>query len=560
MEPKELTPEQQQAEDSLVMRRQLERISEPWYLNKVVSVAGAFIMAMILGSLAATGDIETIILIAVWVIAVLIIIFVRDYWWSPALIITALSLSTYVVGFKLTGLEVGMVILALTFPVKLAMKTLWPAKPKMDPGPIYWALIGYVALHAIVIFFYSKIDGAAQIKNIVKAYYGALAPLVLYGMLIRYCDPKTVFRTGVILFGIWILTSISAIFVILRGIEINELTALKINVGFVDVDSATGFLRITGPYIFISAIAFWPAARNRQRLLLLFAGILGIVGTMLSTGRVAFFSCVIGGFFFAVVRKRLWLALPVIVLAALAAGICTLDPEFLYSLPDGIQRTLTPFNFSEQRTVVQETAHESDRWHQELRADSIPYWTQDTTSFYFGHGFKSWDDSVFTSTAGTLNVDFDALKQFAMEMGRTENMFSSVTNIFGLVGLVLYGGFLGQLAWLSWKGRRLSPERSVERAVCEFSFVILVTSIVLAWTVGGVPDIIMIYWALGVLAARPYLGVPEKEVVPVRFASFDRSHDATPRPARSAFASDPLAAFAEAQAHAPLARHRRKPG
>ena len=246
MEP---TPQQRQAMDSLVMRQQLERISEPWFMNKVVAVAGAFVMAMILGSLAATGDIEALILVAVWVLAVLIIIFVRDYWWSPALIITAFSLSTYAVGFKLTGLEVGMVILGLTFPVKLAMKTLWPAKPKMDAGIFYWLLVTFVAIHAVTIFFYSKIDGVPQIKNIVKAYYGTLAPLVLYGMLNRYCDSKTVFRTGLVLFATWIVTSLAAIVVILLGIQLAPLTELRITVDYIDSEGALGFLRYTGPYL-----------------------------------------------------------------------------------------------------------------------------------------------------------------------------------------------------------------------------------------------------------------------------------------------------------------------
>ena len=95
--------------------------------------------------------------------------------------------------------------------------------------------------------------------------------------------------------------------------------------------------------------------------------------------------------------------------------------------------------------------------------------------------------------------------------------------------------------------------------MCEFSFVNLILALVLAPFLGAVPGITMIYWALGVLAARPYLGVPEKEVAPVKFASFDRSHDVTPPVRKSAFGRDPMTAFAEARAHAPLTRRKRKP-
>ena len=548
------TPLQRQAVDSLVMRQHLERISEPWFLNKVVAMVVAFVMALVLGTLAASGQIEALILVAVWVIAVLIIVFVRDYWWSPALIITALSLSTFAFDFRLTGLEVGMVILGLTFPVKLAMKTLWPAKPKMDAGLIYWALVTFVAVHAVVILFYNKIEGVSQLKNIVKAYYGALAPLVLYGLLIRYCNPKTVFRTGAILFWTWIFTAIVAIIVILLGVEMSELTDLRITVDYIDSVGALGFLRSTGPYLFIGAIAFWPVARStRVRFLLGFATVLSVAATLLSSGRVAFFSCFVAGAFFAVVRKRLWLALPVFILLALTAGICTLKPDILYSLPEQVQRSLTPLNFSQQKTQIQTELGESDRWHQELRTESLNYWNQDTTSFYLGHGFKPWDDSiVFSNRGADINVDFDTMKRFAIEMGRTENSFSSVTNIFGLAGLVLYGAFLIQMAWRLWKGRRLSPEGSVERAICEFSFVNLVTYVMLAPLSGGVPGILLIYWALGVLAARPYLGVPEP-AKPAPAPLFDRSRQVDT--VRSApFRGDPLADFSKRQSRFPAPR------
>ena len=99
-------------------------------------------MAVLLGWLAASGEIGTLILCTVWILAVLIIVFVQDYWWSPALVLTALTLRTYALGFSLTGVEVGMVIIGLTFPVKMAMKTLRPAKPDLKLGLIYWCLLG----------------------------------------------------------------------------------------------------------------------------------------------------------------------------------------------------------------------------------------------------------------------------------------------------------------------------------------------------------------------------------------------------------------------------------
>ena len=498
----------------------VQRISEPVQITKGVTILGGLLFAMELSYLAATGQVEVLILVAVWVVAVFIIIFVRDYWWSPALVITALSLTTLAAGFKLTGLEVGMVILGLTFPVKLAMKTLWPVQPKMDPGLFYWALISFLCVHAVVIFFYSKIEDVPQIKNIVKAYYAAIAPLVLYGMLVRYCKPKTVVNTGVVLFFTWMLTIITAVIVILLGVELPELTNLKIIVDYIDADGALGFLRGTGPYLFTAALAFWPAVHsNRQRLLLGFAVVLGVAGTLFSGGRTAMLACVVAGTFFAVARKRLWLAIPVIVIVAGTSATITYKPDLLYNLSEHVQRTLGPLNFSEQKTEVEAATTDSDKWHEELRTESLAYWTMDTTSFWVGHGFKSWDDTFILG----VNSDLANAKKFAIEMGHTENMFSAITNIFGLTGLVLYMGFFIQLAARLWKGRSLAPEGSVERAICEFSFVILAAGIVMAPLNGDVPGIGLIYWSLGVLAARNYLGTPETDST--KAPAFDRSRE-----------------------------------
>ena len=98
---------------SLNNRARLERISEPWSLNRSLAIAVTLVLAMVLGTWAAGGEFEKIILMGVWFAAVMIIVFVRDHWWSPALIITALSFGTTALGFPLSGLEIGMIILAL---------------------------------------------------------------------------------------------------------------------------------------------------------------------------------------------------------------------------------------------------------------------------------------------------------------------------------------------------------------------------------------------------------------------------------------------------------------
>ncbi len=124
-----------------------------------------------------------------------------------------------------------------------------------------------------------------------------------------------------------------------------------------------------------------------------------------------------------------------------------------------VQRALTPFNFSSQQTEIQASLGGSDDWHCTLRDESIPYWMADTGSFFVGHGFKAWDQSLNDEyDDGGDIMDFDRQKQLAIEMGATENMFSSVTNIFGLGDCCSTAD--SSFIWRSGSGMRSSARRS----------------------------------------------------------------------------------------------------
>ena len=113
------SPLERHAVNPMAAWDKVQRVSEPWYITKVAALVSGFVFAVVLSYLAATGQFDVLILVAVWVISCLVIIFVRDYWWAPALVVTSLGIQTYAAGFRLSGLEVGMVILGLTFPVTL---------------------------------------------------------------------------------------------------------------------------------------------------------------------------------------------------------------------------------------------------------------------------------------------------------------------------------------------------------------------------------------------------------------------------------------------------------
>lgn len=499
----------------LTSHARLERISEPWSLNRSVAIIVTLVSAMVLGSWAASGEIENIILFAVVAAAVLIIVFVQDYWWTPPLVISALGLGSTALGFPAGGIEFGLIILVLTFPTKMAMKTLRKAEPEIDTGLFYKGLVTFVAVHAVVILFYNKVEGTLIIKNIVKAYYIALTPLVFYGLLMRYCNPRTIRPTVIVLFFVILFAISASCFTLMTGISFDPFSDLRITVTWLDPSGAMTILRSTGPILFIGSLAFLSCVRSGAPRFFLAVGlIVSAVGTLMGGGRIPMAVCAGAGIFFAAIRGKLWLALPFVFAIVLLAAVTTAVPDLLYSLPVNVQRALAPLNFSEQKTEVQGALQGSDDWHRELRTRSLDYWTMDTNSFWLGHGYKPWDPSIVSTADNSTFVDQEALADIAVQMGITENMFSSITNIFGAVGLILYSGFLLNLAWTLFKACRVCPPGTDARALCEFSLVNLLAALVFAAVAGGALSFVLLYWTLGLLAARPYLGV--KKPVPAR--------------------------------------------
>jgi hypothetical protein len=466
------------------------------------------VFAVLFGNWVGTGQFENIILIAVGVTGALIIVFVRDYWWAPILVITAMGIGTTALGFPIGGLEFGVIILGICLPVKMAMKTLSKAEPEMSPGLAYWALLGFFVADCVIIMFYNKIQGS-DLKSIEKSYFQTLVPLIVYGLLVRYCHTRTVWPTVKALFFTNLVVLAISTVTLLKGIDFEPFTDLRINIAWLSSDSAMGILRSTGPTLFIGCLAFWPAIRSGMpRFLLVLGLIVSAFGSMASSGRLAVFLCLAAGVLFAIIRGKLWIALPFVLFAALVSAIITSEPELLFSLPTLIQRPLAPLNFSDQGAQMNDDLAASDNWHNDLRNKSLEYWLMDTNSFWLGHGFKSWDLTI-PKDGPVEGVEYEHLLELAVEMGATENMFSSITNIFGMTGLLLYSWFLLYLAVTLFKGRKLSPHGSVARALCEFSLVNLIAALIMMPIAGYVPSLNLIYWQIGILAARPYL-VKEK--------------------------------------------------
>jgi hypothetical protein len=487
----------------LTTHAQLERMSEPWALNRGFAIAIALIIAMLFGSWAANSEYEYLGLFAIWFVAAAVIVFVQDYWWAPVLVLTGFGISTNVGGIPLSGMELGLAILCLALPTKMAMKTLRKAEPPLTPSFFYWALLAYVLIHAAVIIAYNHTMGV-QLKNIVKAYYTTIVPLVFFGLIIRYCHLRTVRPTILTFFATIFFTVVVSIFVILSGVSL-DFGEMHLSLNWLTAGGADFVLRYNALQLFIFALAYWPATRtDRGRICLAIGIAISAFGVVISGGRLSLATMMIAGVFFAIVRGKLWLALPFIVFTLGAMTIIAVSPNSLNYLPETAQRGLAPLDVLNSQSQMKEELAGSDDWHKGLRDRSYDYWLSDLNSFYFGHGYKSWDPSLDQIDQMSVD-DQDHMAELAIEMGLTENMFSSITNIFGIVGLIFYLCFLVHLGWSLLKANKLAPRNSFGRALCEYSLVNLATGVLFIFVEGSVPGLVLFYWTLGIIGARPYL-------------------------------------------------------
>lgn len=464
-------------------------------------VALGMILAVVLGSWIAEEKWFPLGITLSIAIGTTLILSLGSNWWILIPWMSALGFSTLVPGFSLTGVDAAALLGFVIIGFRRAIGDLKPAQPPLRLNWIFFAVIFYVVVHAITAILQQYYAGETQLKNVVKAYYQIAAPLLLLWLLVLYAKPASV-KPAVL--GI-LLISVPAFLVGCTLVYLQSDLALLSHPYF-NFDwagaSAFGYIRWSSIGLLLLALCLSTATRSGLLKTVCFlTATLALLGAFLGGGRVAFASCLLGIILWAGLRRN---HLPLILTAALGVAVfvaINADPRVLQDLPKTIQRSLTPFVVFNQQTGEQRATEVSDRWHEDLRNESWNYWMETPLSITVGHGYKGWNDSIDlkTFTEGPL---YESAKKTAIQMGRTERTFSSILVIFGAIGILLYYGLMLSLIRRLWKLRRLSPNDSFPRAMCEFSLCMILIGLFTAFHAGGVPGYGMVYWFLGLLAAR----------------------------------------------------------
>lgn len=487
-----------------------ETVETPGRLSAIVGGVGGLILSVLYGLLIGGTDLQTVAILSLLLVFTFLLVVAGEFWWALLVIATACGVNTSEFGFKMSGFELGFVVVVVSYLIRVTLRAMTKFRPATGLGVPFWALFLYLIIHSALMITYHRYEDPSSIKNIMRGCYSVLAPLGFFLLLGHYCNPRTVKPVTLAFLIVTSLITIVAIPIWLFGIDLDRRMELPFSLMWLSPLGAAGMLK-SGAVLANFGIAFLLTARTTPRRWLML-GLIGLafVGSAASGGRLAFASVfLVVALYLAL--KRQWNAC-----AACAAGlvllilISTKSPEFVSSLPITAQRALSPLNLGD--SDIKRRDETSNQWHRELREDSFDYWTESWVTFLFGHGYGGWDYSL--SGDENWNRDFEYAKKIAVQMGHTENAFSSITNIFGLTGLLLYGWFGCTVFRETWRARKLAQRRSFEEAMCDVSLVYMTSFTLLLPFAGGAPGSELLYWQLGLLAARPLLGKAEnKELI-----------------------------------------------
>lgn len=484
-----------------------ETVETPGRFSAIVGGLAGLMIAVVYGLMIGGTELSTVAAISAALVFIFLLVVAGEFWWALLVLATASGLRTSEFGFRMTGFEIGFVAVVAATLIRMALRSMKKYRPPVGLGLPFWALALYLVLHAALVVTHEKFTDPLALKNIVRGYYSVVAPLAFFSLLGFYCHPRTVKPVILALLGVMIATTVFAIPIWLFGLNLTLPEEIPVGFAWLDSNESGGVLR-AAPILAVFAIALFPTARSLPRSWMI-GGVfvLALLAATLSSGRLALASVMLVSVLFLGLNRK-WGACA---LGALGVGmlviVATNYPEWIDKLPKTAQRAISPMNLAHSH--LKDETSLSDRWHEELRKESFDYWTETWVTFLFGHGYGRWDSSL--SGDEMWHRDFDYAKKLAIQMGKTENVFSSITNIFGLTGLLLYAWFTFYLGKSLLHARSLAPPRSFEKAMCEVSIVYIAMFLILSPFAGGAPGWDLFYWQIGLLAARPLLAKSAEE-------------------------------------------------
>jgi hypothetical protein len=473
----------------------------------LLGLYGAYSAGQTLGE----GDFSHVvfyILTIVWVLAALT---ARHFWWIPLFISLGLGLTTAATGFKILGTDMAGLFALSCLLAMASMSQLSVKKGERNLGGFFFLTLLYVALHALFFCVGNYFGGDTQFKNIAKLYYSALVPLIFLLLMDRYAVPKGMSVALNTLIAMTLIFSIVGSVMTLAGFSIQELSTDIASFSWASYEMAAGYLRWTVLPILMLCISLRDAKQTGTQkgfytlaIAILFLGLLCGGGRIAMLGIIVFFVPWYG------IRgkwRQVFIGGWVLFIASALLFILghTIDAKQLESMPksfQNVQRSLSIFFPADQSENLKMEG--SNAWHEDLVKGSWDYANEDMSTLVLGHGYKGWDDSINIAMF-TFGEAYDSAVKIAIRMGASETQFFSLLAIYGWVGVLLYYGFMIEMMRRYVKVRKICPQGSMARSLCEFSFCNIFVTMVISPLGGAIPSYNMIFWMIGFIAAKPYM-------------------------------------------------------
>ena len=465
------------------------------------------------GNMIADEGYQRVLLYGAAVLTLLAVITVRRYWWIPVFVIGGVGFSTAALGFKMDGTDL---LAAFGFICLLAMLGMGQLKSKntqRNLGIFFYLLLGYVAFHAALYGLDNYFNGDTQFKNIAKRYYFVVVPLILIWCMDRFSYKKGL-RTAIhVMMILSVIFSIVGVVVTLLGIELPIISGDMLNFQWAGAESANGYLRwIILPIILLALCLISSTQESGLKLFYRGVFLMLLPACFFGGGRIAIVMILLFLLVWLALRKKwqeIFIGGWVLLIGAIGMLVLghTLDARSLQGMPESfknVQRAISIFLPSDQVNDEEVMTAGSDQWHKDLAIGALDYTNEDYQSMIIGHGFKGWDDNIDFNFF-SYGDNYRSSVKIAIRMGQSETMFFSILPIFGWIGVLLYYGFMIEFMRRTLHVRKLCPEGSLARSLCEFSFTLILVTLLVSPLTGAIPSYNMIYWMLGFIAAEPYI-------------------------------------------------------
>jgi O-antigen ligase len=427
----------------------IERINWPIVGVMTAGLLFAAFVAFSIGS----GGYLTLVCLAAFLGFVAYIVSLRNYTWQIALLICYLGLFFWPLGFR-----VGPTELTSGLAVLLAIATGWQRRPAERVGILkhrsFTILRGllllwivYVAVHMWYNIRNPLIASEFTVKNALKTYFEALVPMAL----VWYFSGNP---TGIRIKGN-IMRTIAML--LLAGVFFNiAVTCYGIlthhNVADPDTQYSPAFLihginafenpfmlRVLGPMAVLFgtvALCLPLDSTGVSRKLSVFLLLVGLLGSLLSSGRAAVTIAVLLVLATLLIRKKIGALLIILILSGLFALFVNVFSDWINRrLPVALIRPLQWVMVSKNKEA-EASIESSSHWREELFKMAIAEWQSNPRIFWFGRATYAYGVSDFVAIH--IEGGYEAMKESSLRRGSTHNLLTDLLVTYGLIGCTLY--------------------------------------------------------------------------------------------------------------------------